>query len=287
MGQLLMREGRHEEAQPYLARASSQPDAPALVHHQHAAVLHESFALPTSRSTEVDAAIEAAYRRAIALDPQLADSHAGLARLLSERGVTSREPLDLMMTAIQIAPGRNDYRVNFGIMLANREAFADARTVLAPVAASADDQGARGAAAAVLKRIEDFEARRAEYEKRRAAAGVTADSIERFAGPVVQPDLRAPQHGEERLFGILSAIECPQGAVRLVVEQEGRLVRVHAATFDGIDFISFRSDLTGALACGARTTQDPVLVTYRPRPGGGSLGEVVAVEFVPLSYVHK
>ena len=86
------------------------------------------------RPRAIDAAIEAAYRRAIALDPQIADSHAGLARLLSERGVTSREPLDLMMTAIQIAPGRNDYRVNFGIMLANREPFADARTVLAPVA---------------------------------------------------------------------------------------------------------------------------------------------------------
>lgn len=287
MGQLLMREGRHEEAKPFLERASSVPDAPALVHHQHAAVLHESFAAAATRSPEMDSAVEAAYRRAIELDPQLADSHAGLARLLSERGVTSREPFDLMMTAIQIAPGRNDYRVNFGIMLANREAFADARTVLAPVAASADDQGARSAAAAVLKRIEEFEQRRAEYEKRRVAAGVAENSSERFAGPVVRPDLRPVQPGEERVFGVLMAIECPGGAVRLVVEANGRRVRVDAATFDGIDFISFRSDLSGAVSCGARRTQDPVLVTYRPRPADGSLGDVVAVEFVPLSYVHQ
>lgn len=287
MGQLLMREGRHEEAKPFLERASSVPDAPALVHHQHAAVLHESFAVAATRSPEMDSAIEAAYRRAIELDPQLADSHAGLARLLSERGVTSREPFDLMMTAIQIAPGRNDYRVNFGIMLANCEAFADARTVLAPVAASADDQGARSAAAAVLKRIEEFEQRRAEYEKRRVAAGVAENSSERFAGPVVRPDLRPVQPGEERVFGVLMAIECPGGAVRLVVEANGHRVRVDAATFDGIDFISFRSDLSGAVSCGARRTQDPVLVTYRPRPADGSLGDVVAVEFVPLSYVHQ
>ena len=287
MGQLLMREGRHEDAQPYLERASALPDATALVHHQHAAVLHESFGNLPSRAKEVDAAIEAAYRRAIALDPQLADSHAGLARLLAERGDTSREPLDLMMAAIKIAPGRNDYRVNFGIMLANREAFADARTVLAPVATGADDQHARDAAAAVLKRIEDFEARRAEYEKRRAAAGVTEAPAERFAGAVVQLDLRRTQPGEERLFGILSAVECSQGTVRLVVEENGRRVRVHAAAFDGIDFISFRSDLTGALVCGKRNAQDPVLVTYRPRPTAESLGEVIAVEFVPLSYVHK
>jgi Flp pilus assembly protein TadD len=287
MGQLLMREGRHEEARAYLERASALPDATALIHHQHAAVLHEWYGNPPGRSQVVDAAIEAGYRRAIALDPQLSDSHAGLARLLAERGVTSREPLDLMMAAIQIAPGRNDYRVNFGIMLANREAFADARTVLAPVAASAEDQSARAAAAAVLKRIEDFEARRAEYEKRRGAAGVTGASSERFAGPVVHLDLRPPQAGEARLFGILTGIECPQGVVRLVIDDNGRRVRVHAAGFQGIDFVSFRSELTGALSCGARTTQDPVLVTYRPQPADGSLGEVVAVEFVPLSYVHK
>jgi tetratricopeptide (TPR) repeat protein len=287
MGQLLMREGRHDEARPYLERASSLPDATALVHHQHAAVLHDWIGNPTSRSKEVDAVIEGAYRRAMALDPQLADSHAGLARLLSERGVTSREPLDLMMAAIQIAPGRNDYRVNLGIMLANREAFADARTVLAPVAASADDQGSRGAAAAVLKRIDDFQARRAEYEKRRAAAGVAEASTDRFAGPAVQLDLRPPQPGEERLFGILGAIECPTGAVRLVVEESGRRVRVHAAAFDVIEFISFRSELTGAVTCGARKTQDPVLVTYRPRAADGVIGDVVAVEFVPLSYVHR
>jgi hypothetical protein len=72
-----------------------------------------------------------------------------------------------------------------------------------------------------------------------------------------------------------------------VIDDNGRRVRVHAAGFQGIDFVSFRSELTGALSCGARMTQDPVLVTYRPQPADGSLGEVVAVEFVPLSYVHK
>ncbi len=57
MGQLLMREGRHEEARPLLERASTLPDATALVHHQHAAVLHESFADPASRPDEVTAGI--------------------------------------------------------------------------------------------------------------------------------------------------------------------------------------------------------------------------------------
>jgi Flp pilus assembly protein TadD len=286
MGQLLMREGKRDEALPYLERASAVPDAPALVHHQHAAALHEAYDEGASRPKDVDAAIEAAYRKAITLDAHMADSYQGLARILADRGVTTREPLDLMTKAIQLAPGRNDYRVNFGVMLASREALADARTILAPVAASADDEAMRMAAQSVLKRIDDFEARRAEYEKRRAAAGVTEASAERFSGPVVVPELRTPQAGEERVFGVLSAIECV-GSLRLVIKQDGPDIRVHAAGFESIAFVSFREDLKGEISCGPRKTQDPVLVTYRPGPVDGSLGEVVAVEFVPLSYIHR
>jgi tetratricopeptide (TPR) repeat protein len=287
MGQLLMREGKRDEALPYLERASAAPGAPALVHYQHAAALHQAYDDGTVRPKDVDAAIETAYRRAIALDATHADSYAGLARIMADRGVVGREPLDLMMKAIQLAPGRNDYRVNFGIMLANREAFADARTVLAPVASGSDEGGSREAALSVLKRIDEYEARRAQYEKRRAAAGVTEASSERFAGPVVMPDLRVPQAGEERAFGVLVAIECPRGRVRLVIMDGDRAMRVHAGSFEGVEFITYRNDLTGEISCGARKTQDPVLVTYRPAPADGSAGEVVAVEFVPLSYRHK
>ncbi len=46
---------------------------------------------------------------------------------------------------------------------------------------------------------------------------------------------------------------------------------------DAVEFISYRSDLTGAVTCGARTAPDPVYVTTR----SGTPATVVAIEFLP------
>ena len=49
-------------------------------------------------------------------------------------------------------------------------------------------------------------------------------------GPrMFQLDLRAVKDGEAQLKGVLLAIECPHGQIRLVVEHDGKTSRVHAA----------------------------------------------------------
>jgi hypothetical protein len=53
--------------------------------------------------------------------------------------------------------------------------------------------------------------------------------------------------------------------------------RFDATTLDGIEFISYREDLDGAIRCGARTPPEPVYVTWRK---GGATRQVVAVEFL-------
>lgn len=290
-GQLLMREGRGEEGRLYLERAAAAPGATALVHYQHAAALHEAFDHP-GRPADVDAAIEAAYRRAIAAGPAPADSYAGLARLLADRRPTSRDHLDLMREAIERAPGRSAYRLTYGLMLANREAFAGARTMLAPLVANASDADVWQQASALLERIDDFEARRATYERRRVAAGVAEPWTERFDGPVRLPQLRPLESGEAQVFGILTAIECAADRLEFVIRADAGDVRVGAASIDDVAVASFRSDAIAEASCGPRATQDPVRVTHRPTPTAGTLvdgvaGEAVSVEFVPLSYQHR
>lgn len=213
------------------------------------------------------------------MDPTLADAHAELARLLFERAGSGREPLDLMQKAIALAPGRDDYVFNFGSMLANRGAFADARTILTPLSVNASRDEIRSSSRSLLDRIE-------KYEKRLANEGAGAGAPNQLAsGPTMTvPAFRAVQPGEQQVFGLLQAIECPRGLIRLVVEAEGALTRVHSTAFDRIDFISYRNDLTGSISCGARTAEHAVLVTYRPGAHDGSVGEVVAVEFVPAGY---
>ena len=138
----------------------------------------------------------------------------------------------------------------------------------------------RSSAADLLKRVTDFEQRSTAANQRveRVEDVPTAD------GPrVARPDLRLVKAGEAQLQGDLLAIECPRGMIRLVVEHDGQTSRVHAKVFDGIEFITYRQDRGGTISCGERPADDHVIVTYRPGPRGSSLGEIVAVEFMPTA----
>ena len=53
-----------------------------------------------------------------------------------------------------------------------------------------------------------------------------------------------------------------------------------ARAIEAIDFISYRSDLTGEIRCGPRTPPDHVYVTWRPAPSSAR-GMLVAIEFLP------
>ena len=100
------------------------------------------------------------------------------------------------------------------------------------------------------------------------------------------PIFREPKTGEERVAGWLTAIECGQNGIVLVARVDGKPFRIHADRFEAIDFITYREDLRGSVGCGRRTTEDMVVLTYRPG-GSGIAGEAVAVEFPPANFVPK
>ena len=62
-------------------------------------------------------------------------------------------------------------------------------------------------------------------------------------------------------------------------------LRLEAPSFDDVEFISYRPDLSGRIECGPQ--RDPVvIVTYRIATGADA-AHVVAIEFVPEGYVPK
>ena len=273
LGVLLAQQNRADLALTHLQRAASGAGATAQTHFDLAAALQRIREGGGESGADADARIEAALRQAIALDPGFAEAYASLARVLAARPGSDTEPFVLQQKAIALSPGREDYMFNLGVYLANRQQYADARTVLTALAGGASDERVKTGAADLLKHIADFE--------RKTAAGEVV--VERTAnGPrVIQFDLRRVQDGEAQVKGVLLAIECPRGEIRLVVEHDGQTSRVHAKAFDGIEFITYRHEQSGTISCGERPEDDRVLVTYRPGPQGNSLGEVVAVEFMP------
>lgn len=100
------------------------------------------------------------------------------------------------------------------------------------------------------------------------------------------PVFRDVKPGETRVFGSLTSIECGPGRVTLVLRVGDRTLRLSTASFDRIEFISFRDDLKGQVRCATRTPADPVYVTWRGTDDGGAglHTESVAVEFTPRGF---
>ena len=284
LGMVHVQQGQSDLARTHLQQAASGVGATAQTHFHLAGTLQRIQEGGGDVGADADAKIEGALRQAIALDPAFAGAYAALARALDKRKASGTEVFALQQKAIALAPGREDYMLNLAFYLSNRQQFADARTVLTSLAGGASDERVRASAADLLKRITDFEQRNTAATQRveRVEDVPTAD------GPrVVRPDLRLVKAGEAQLQGDLLAIECPRGMIRLVVEHDGQTSRVHAKVFDGIEFITYRQDRGGTISCGERPADDHVIVTYRPGPKGGSLGEIVAVEFMPTASVSK
>lgn len=75
--------------------------------------------------------------------------------------------------------------------------------------------------------------------------------------------------------------------VVLRVDADGKALGLKARRFEDIEFITYRDDLGGAVACGRQQTLDAVYVTWRGEPTVAGLADAVpvAVEFLPRGFI--
>ena len=191
--------------------------------------------------------------------------------------------------ALDLAPGREAYVFRKATLLANKQDFAAARSLLMQITRIGRDETVRANAQRQLAQVDDFERRKAASEANRTSgmpgAGTGGSGVETAGRQRVVLTLRPTQPGENRVFGTLTAIQCAATGVVVVVRTpDGATLRAHAAKFNQIDLITYRDDLRGDVQCGARATADPVLLTFTPDAASTNSGKAVAVEFVPLDY---
>ncbi len=100
--------------------------------------------------------------------------------------------------------------------------------------------------------------------------------------PRVIPIFREIGAGEVREVGVFEAVECPREGIVFKVRLPARVVRVGAKAFDQVEFLSYRSDPPGRVACGPRPKPDRIYLTYRSTGGApGTDGVAVAIELLP------
>ena len=217
------------------------------------------------------AAARRAFSRAVELVPEFPDALSFLGYVETVDGQLDDAERHLT-AAVSFLPAREDYKLHLAQVYMRQANFSKAQALLGPIVAGSRSPEYRESARRLLGVIADLRGAKAS-----GAAG----------GPRSVPIFRTLLDGERRLEGAIEAIECPRSGVVLVLRDASGPRRFAASSFDKVQFISYRDDLKGPIACGPHAPGVQVYLTFRPPAAGeaqltpGLEGVVVAVEFLP------
>jgi len=285
LGVLELNAGHSDRALPWLERAArdrSNVDAQVLWGR---AVIeqYETASIDGNDSGASINAARSALSRAAELRPDDAEALAASGRAESIAGDDVVRALELLTTAVALAPGQEEYRLMLAEELVRQREFVRATELLGPLAASARRPEIREAARRVMSRAVT---REREIATERAAAAQPEPSAP--ASPRSGPLFRVLRPDETRAVGTLTTVECNGGRVVLHLETEDESLRLSAATISAVPVISYPAGDGTSLACGPVNPPSRVFATYVESDAviqaTGIDGRAIAIELLPDGY---
>lgn len=303
LGLLELRASNVEEALPLLERAATLMPEDAAFGTAYGRGLVERLQNGASDDPGRDSMLDRArsvLSKSIELDTNAVHALATLGYLELARGEPSRGT-DLLTRAVRLAPASESYRLMLADALTEQGDYEQATTYLGPLLARGSRQDVRDRARRALTRVAQLRQLAAARAAASASGEPAATTVPPGAvGPPTStggapssrfvPVLREVGADERRVLGVFRSIECRDGRFTLVVQTDARTMNFVARQMSDIDFISYRTDTPGSVACGPLATLMPVLATYRPSSGGsvgGIDGDAVAIELIPDGYVPQ
>jgi hypothetical protein len=275
LGQLLVEKGRPDEAKPLLLDAAGAGDW--LACYAAASALTRIATEGSGENHDLIAAASKALDSVSVGRPDLPYALAMRAQLALAGDGDLAAALLAIRRARSQAPGRADLAFIEARVLAGQREFAQARTVVGPFMTSIYSKEVRDYAKSLMTHVLNLE----KYA--RSLPAETSVPTPRAGQATQVPLYREPGDGEKKTEGLLENIECSMRGVVLHVRVKDQVLRYAARTMNGIEFITYRTDLTGGVACASRVPPDKVFITWRPRDAQldeSFAGWVVAVEFL-------
>src|SRR5688572_2134114 len=228
-------------------------------------------------------AVRARFTASAGSRPMMPHAAYRLALLEARRGAVSAETKASLDQARRQTPGRYEYHLMYAQILGRDRDFTAARDILGPLMNPRSPPQVRELARRLMGTIADAEIGKPVGDIPLEAVSSGASTSERVERePVTRPVFRETKPGETRLEGLLQAIECVAGkGITFHVTTAGSAELFRVPSFDGIEFITYRTELAGNIGCGPLKPLAPVYLTWRP----GATAEsrvVVAIEFLPL-----
>ena len=276
---------------------------------------------------EIIAKIREHLQRAIALRPDFPESYNLLAFVSLVTGENVKEAIASLKQALSVSPGRPDFSFTLAQLYMREGDYKTSRQMLEQIAKSDAEDVLRQSAESMLTQLRNIEEQKERFEQMKktsatasvndasggppkmvtygpatvtgtipAPAPVTGTS-QPTAAPTPASDpsvylrevLRTPAAGETQLQGTLLRLECDAKGIVFVVQTEGGLLRLRAASFDDVEITTYDTSVKGDITCGERKPVNAVIVNYAPNTDKRlkADGIIKSIEFVPADFKLK
>jgi tetratricopeptide (TPR) repeat protein len=303
-GLLKMKQNDFGEAGKYLEKAVQADARNYLAHFSHAYVLSQygmsDFGFISGYTAPYAEIIRTSLRKAIALNPDFAESYQLYAYINMVRNENIDEGFEMINKALRIAPGNQWYLLRSAELLMRKEDFSNARRVTLKILQTAADDKLKLYAQNTLIQINSWEAQLEEiknFKNRPKDDGLEKERIlseeeilrlnEKAKILSLNQSLRRPRSGESRILGYLTQVACEDRGVFYTVKTDDRLQKFRSESITDVALIAFDSNFRYAqFGCDSFKGEHLAVVTFRISGNEKSpiAGETVAIEFVPKNF---
>ncbi|HYW72095.1 MAG TPA: tetratricopeptide repeat protein [Pyrinomonadaceae bacterium] len=302
LGLMRVRQGRMDDARLHLEKAIKGQPENYLLHYYYAYALSGlnlyEHRLVANYSAAAAAAMRQELDQVIALKPDYAGSYWLLGFVNLVRNEQIDESIDVLKQGAAVTSGNHRVLFMLAQLYMRKERFAEARQLLTPIAQTSTDADLRNQAALFANAITRAEEQRAEIRQKLKEDGPVGIADRSNVAPVAptQEDpnaalaeaLRTPRAGEQRVQGLLTAIDCNTKGVTFQVREGSRLWKFHSDNFERMSIATFTTGVGREIGCGPRKPENLVVLTFTPAPAAAkSDGEAKALEFVPQAFLLK
>ena len=298
MGLVEFAQDRISQALPALRKGVEYGGDNVLAHYSLGLAMLRCTTAECDPQPQREEAAREEFLRTTELCPNFPDALSFLGYTEMTTGASLEAAEKHLTAAIKFIPGREDYRLHLAQVYIRTKQFEQAQALLGPIAASLEGTQ-RAQARDLLGRLADMKNADTASRTITSFGEPSAPSASRPESTLPNesrppsgagkrmPIYRKALDGERRTEGTLETIECGRNGFGIVVRDASGVHRFSAASLDAIEFITYRDDLKGRVACGAQPAGMKVYLTSRTPVSGspplpaGTEGIVVAVEYLP------
>lgn len=304
LGLLKIKENNLPEAKKYLEKAIRNDSRNYFTFFTYAYVLSREgmtdFGFVINYDAKTAETIRENLRRAIALNPNFAESYQLFAFVNVVRNEDLEEGIEMIEKALEIAPGNENYNLRKAELLMRKHDFSNARTITGKILQTATEEKSKLYALNTLNLINNWEAQLKEIEENKKRPRKIEDEPEKFLTEEeiqklnaramlesLNQALRRPFPNEKRVLGYLSNIDCEAKIVNYSVKLDDKIVRFKSTSVEDVYLRSFEANLVNSqFGCGFFNDERLAVITFRPNNADSSIsGELTAIEFVPKTFV--